>query len=563
MGGFRRSSPPLPFPGIVGAIGRPHCMTGTIFTGGPILSMDAADTRPEAVGICGDRILAVGGLSNVRQALPEASIHDLHGRTLIPAFIDPHGHFPDSAIVSLLRADLSPGAGSRCLSDVLARLAAKAGETAPGDWVMGAGFDETQLTERRMPTRDELDAVSNIHPIWVLHTSGHCGVANSMAMARQGIDGSSADPDGGRYLRDASGRLTGGIEGLSAMGAMGDTHFLIDDASFAKCFAAARDEYLAQGVTLAQNSWTALPLLELFQKVALKGDPGIDLILLPVAEIEPGLSRDGFGRDWPDGAIRLGPRKLLTDGSFQMRTAFLTAPYLGTQVHGLPYLDRDTLFAETRKLHRLGFQIHCHCNGDAASDMFLDAVAAAQADRPRPDHRHTIIHGQVMRRDQIRRCADLGVTISFFPAHVWYWGDQHHETILGPDRAQDISPTAWASAEGLRFTIHNDASVTPTRPLKLIDTTVNRRTRGGRILGPDQRISPLAALRAHTIDAAWQVFREDERGSLEPGKLADLAILEDNPLARPDTIGAIEICETWRHGRQVYRRHAAPADGRA
>lgn len=531
-------------------------MTGTIFAGGPILTMDAGDTRPDAVGIHGDRIVAVGSLAEVRETLPDAVLHDLGGQTVIPAFIDPHGHFPDSAIVSLLRVDLSARTGCTTLAEAFRRLAAKAADTAAGAWVMGAALDESQLTERRLPTRDELDAVSTDHPIWVIHASGHCGVANSVALARQGITEDSTDPHGGRYLRDGSGRLTGGIEGLSAMGEMGDTHFLLDEGAFAGCFAAARDEYLAQGVTLAQNSWTALPLLRLFRRIADQGDPGIDLILLPVAEDEPALCQSGIGRDWPAGEIALGPRKLLTDGSFLMRTALLTAPYPGTDGSGLAYMSRDQLGAEVQKLHRLGHQIHCHCNGDAASDMFLDAVAAALHDHPRDDHRHTIIHGQVMRRDQISRCADLGVTISFFPAHVWYWGDQHHDDILGPERAQDISPTGWAAAAGLRFTIHNDASVTPTRPLELIHTTVNRRTQSGRLLGPDQRITPLAALRAHTIDAAWQVFRDAERGSIEMGKLADLAILDGNPLTRPETIKTIRVRETWRRGTRVFRREA-------
>lgn len=530
-------------------------MTGTIFSGGPILSMDAEDTRPEAVGIRNDRIVAVGELSEVQQMLPDAELHDLEGRTLIPAFIDPHGHFPDSAIVTLLRADLSVRSGCRNLADVFARLATKVAQTPRGEWVMGAALDECQLVERRLPTRDELDAVSTDHPIWVIHASGHCGAANSMALARQGIKEDSTDPEGGRYLRDSTGRLTGGIEGLSAMGDMGDTHFLLDDASFARCFAAAREEYLSQGVTLAQNSWAAQPLLDLFQSVAARGDPGIDLILLPVAEIEPAFSQTGTGRDWPKGAIALGPRKLLTDGSFLMRTAYLTEPYLDSDDLGLAYMAREALLSEVSKLHRLGFQIHCHCNGDAASDMFLDAIAAALSETSRTDHRHTIIHGQVMRRDQITRCAELGVTISFFPAHIWYWGDQHHDEILGPNRAHNISPAGWAEAEGLRFTIHNDASVTPTRPLELIQTTVTRRSQSGRVLGADQCLSPLSALRAHTIGAAWQVFREDERGSLEPGKLADIAILDNNPLTRPETIGTIKVSETWRHGRQVYIRN--------
>lgn len=535
-------------------------MNAKIFTGGSILTLDDENSVPEAVGIEGERIVAVGALVDVRAALGGAEEIDLEGGTLIPAFIDPHGHFPDSAFVTLLRADLAspPRGDCQSLADVFARLNAKAAQTPKGEWVMGAALDETLLAEGRMPTRDELDAVSRDHPIWVIHTSGHCGVANSMALAHQGIGEGTPDPAGGRFLRDAAGRLTGGIEGLSAMGEMGDTHFLIDQQSFRRSFDAAREEYLAHGVTLAQNSWTARPLLELFAAVATEGDPGIDLVLLPVAEIEPGFSVSDLCRNWPGANISLGPRKLLTDGSFLMRTAWLTEPYhTGAPGKapdtGLAYLDREALFAEVRKLHDMGHQIHTHCNGDAASDMYLDAIEAALATNPRKDHRHTIIHGQVMREDQLERCAQLDVTVSFFPAHVWFWGDKHYSELLGPERSQHISPTGWAEKAGVRFTIHNDASVTPTRPLQLIHTTVNRVTHGGRTLGEEQKISALSALRAHTVDAAWQVFQEHERGSIAPGKLADLVILDASPLDRPDRIDTIRVDETWRRGARVYQ----------
>ncbi|MGB3147731.1 MAG: amidohydrolase [Paracoccaceae bacterium] len=534
-------------------------MSSKIFTGGPILTLDDRNSTPEAVGISADRIVAVGALADVRQALPGASEVDLAGRTLMPAFIDPHGHFPDSAFVTLLRADLAspPRGACRSLADVFDRLRAKIAETPEGGWVMGAAMDDTALAEGRMPTRDELDALSSRHRIWVIHTSGHCGSANSMALEWRGVTEDTPDPAGGRYLRDANGRLNGQIEGLSAMGEMGDTHFLIDSTTFRPCFEAARAEYLAQGVTLAQNSWTALPLLELFADIAAEGDPGIDLVLLPVAEIEPGFSSTPLCRDWPGAYISLGPRKLLTDGSFVMRTAYLTEPYYTgapgkAPDTGLIYMERETLFTEVKKLHDMGFQIHTHCNGDASSDMYLDAIEAALAANPRADHRHTIIHGQVMRKDQMTRCAELGVTISFFPAHVYYWGDKHYEELLGPLRSLDISPARWAEAAGLRFTIHNDAAVTPTRPLHLIHTAVNRLTHSGRGLGAHQRISVLSALRSHTIDAAWQVFQEKERGSLEVGKLADLVLLDQNPLESADRLDQIRVEETWRRGTRAY-----------
>ena len=184
--------------------------------------------------------------------------------------------------------------------------------------------------------------------------------------------------------------------------------------------------------------------------------------------------------------------------------------------------------------------------------MFLDAVEAAVTANPRPDHRHTLIHGQVMRPDQLDRCALLGVTISFFSAHVYFWGDHHYSEFLGPERSQNISPAAWAEKAGVRYTIHNDAAVTPTRPLHLIHTTVSRLTHGGRVLGEHQRVSALSALRAHTIDAAWQVFQEQQRGSIEAGKLADLVILDANPLDPDVTLNCIRVEQTWRRGRCAY-----------
>jgi len=524
--------------------------------------MDEANSIAEAIGIVGDRIQVVGSLDDVRAAMPAKSEEiDLLGNTMIPAFIDPHGHFPDSGFVSELRANLAPPPSGVCtnLEDVFKQLKRKADETPLGEWVMGASYDDTAIKEGRMPTRDELDAVSDQHPIWVIHSSGHCGVANSMALAAQGIEENTPDPLGGVYFRDENGRLNGQMNGLSAMGEMADTHFLINQNRFLRGFDAAREEYLSYGVTLAQNAWTALPLLEMFAGVAAKGDPGIDLVLLPIAEIEPGFSKTGLGAQWPDETyISLGPRKLLTDGSFLMRTAYVTEPYHtgadGAEPDcGLPYIDREVLIDEIKKLHDMGYQIHTHCNGDAAADMFFDAVEAALASNPRSDHRHTLIHGQVMRREQLDRAASLGITISFFTAHVFYWGDKHYSDFLGPDRAQNISPAGWAEEAGVRYTLHNDASVTPTRPMHLMHCAVHRRTSSGRVLGSDQKISVTSALRAHTIDAAWQVFMEKDRGSLEPNKIADLVVLDANPHVNVEDLDQIKVKQTWRRGVCVYK----------
>ena len=218
----------------------------------------------------------------------------------------------------------------------------------------------------------------------------------------------------------------------------------------------------------------------------------------------------------------------------------------------MTYTDQATLNAEVGKLHRMGFQIHCHCNGDAGTDMLLDAIEVALAETPRDDHRHTVIHGQVLRDDQMARMVKMGVTVSFFSAHIHFWGDRHHDTFLGPERAARISPAASAERHGLRYTLHNDASVTPTRPLHLAHCAVNRRTASGRLLGTGEKISVLSALKAQTIDAAWQVFQDGERGSIREGKLADFAILAMNPLENAHRLEECAVAATIRRGRRVY-----------
>ncbi|MCV0423924.1 MAG: amidohydrolase [Roseibium sp.] len=535
----------------------------SLFFNGTVLTMD--DDRPvaSAVVIDGERILAVGDEEDMRALLqPDAGEVNLQGRTMIPAFIDPHGHFPDPGFIELFRVDLAPPPRGDCIdmNTALERLADRVAVTPKGEWVMGVLFDNTAIAENRMPTRAELDRVSTEHPIWVIHASGHNGVANTRVLDMLGITSETPDPAGGRFGRDPkSGELTGLIEGLSAMGNMGDTDFLIDRERFWLGFRACRDEYLSQGVTYAQNAWATREMLEHFNSLPDGEDPGIDVMLLPIGELEPGLSAGPEALEWQGNRyFSLGPRKLFTDGAFQLQTAYLSEPYFKPAdpdaPHGMTYTDRKELFVQVRKLHRMGFQIHCHCNGDAGTDNLLDAIEAALEEFPRSDHRHTVIHGQVLRDDQLERMARLGVTVSFFTAHIHYWGDRHYDTFLGPERAEGISPTASAERHGVHFTIHNDASVTPTRPIHLMQCAVNRRTASGRLLGEKERIPIHSALKAHTIEAAWQVFQEHERGSITPGKIADFAVLSTNPTSHSEAFENCVVLQTIRRGECVFAK---------
>jgi predicted amidohydrolase YtcJ len=540
-----------------------NIMTSTVkfYYNGPILTMDSANNQVEAIITTGGIISAVGDYNELLLNLPNDVEHiDLKGKTLMPAFIDPHGHFPDPGFIKLFRVNLAAHPLGDCnnLDTAFLRLGEKCKNTPKGQWVMGAMFDNTAVEEKRMPTRNELDAISTEHPIWVMHSSGHNGVANSLALAEYNITDDTPNPLGGRYVRDPStGELTGLIEGISAMGEMGDTDFLIDRKKFKQGFNVCRDEYLHYGVTMAQNAWASKDMLDHFASVAQDGDPGIDIVVLPIGELEPELSNGSDALNWPDNShIKIGPRKLFSDGSFQLKTAYLSEPYynpnnVNAENFGVPYNAPEVLTAKVKKLHEMGFQIHCHANGDAGADLFLDAVEAALNTHPRNDHRHTIIHGQALRDDQLQRMAKMGVTVSFFPAHIYFWGDRHYDTFLGPKRAERISPAKSAEKYGVRYTIHNDASVTPTRPIHLAHCAINRLTLAGRVLGEQQKVSVLSALRAQTIDAAWQVFQEDKRGSLEKGKLADMIVLSGNPLLCSEKIDKLKVLKTIRRGNVV------------
>lgn len=508
-------------------------MAKCLFTNGYIRTMADSLALADWVLVEGERILDAG---RGRFAQTVDTQIDLGGHTMVPGFIDPHGHFPESGLNAVCRLDVSTDrtADAASLGDVLDMILA----APPGEWVLAMNFDHTILKEGRFPTLTELDAVQPERPVWLMHASGHAGALNSAGMARMGVTGD------------------GYLAGIETMGDMGSTDFGIDDDALTRGLAEATSEYAAQGVTLAHNAWLEQRLLDRIVALDQAGGLHMDLIGLPAAELEPALSAK-----LPTGLRRLilGPRKLFADGAFQVQTAFLSQPY-HLPVNGDPtwrgmrYTQPQTLATDVLRLHQAGHQVHIHTNGDGASDDALDAIEAALQSTPRDDHRHTLIHGQALRDDQLDRMARLGVTVSFFSAHVYFWGEMHRDVFLGPERAARISPARAALDRGIRITLHNDAPVTPTRPLNLMWNAVVRETAKGAILGPEQRITPEEALRAHTIDAAWQVFQDHDRGSIEPGKRADFAILSDDPLSTTKPLKDITVEETIAAGKTIFKR---------
>jgi predicted amidohydrolase YtcJ len=533
----------------------------TVYLNATVITMTAKDATAEAVAVKDGKILAVGSNEKIR-ALAGSSTKsvDLAGKTLLPGFYAAHDHFPGEGRVALYQVDLnSPPVGPiKTMDDLVAALKKDAEKTPPGKWVQGRGYDDTLLKEQRHPTRQDLDRASTNHPIWIVHTSGHLGVGNTRALALAKVTKATPNPPGGVIRRENEAGDPNGVfeEKLTVI-----TRVVpgITKEQNQEAIKWCDREYLSKGVTttiIAGGGNGTVPQLvearkngwfHLRARAMLSGHVGPKLTLAQAAALSPE----------PD-FVRVGAVKLLQDGSLQGFTGFLTEPYYTggkPDYRGYPARSRETLTEAVLLWHRAGFQIGIHGNGDAAIDDILHAFREAQKKFPRTDTRHRIEHCQTPREDQLDAMKELGITPSFFVGHVYYWGDRHRDIFLGPQRAERISPLASALKRGMKFTVHNDTPVTPVNPLLLVWCAVNRLTRDGKVLGPEQRISTFDALRSVTSDAAWQNFEEKTKGTIEPGKFADFVVLAQNPLTiDPVKLKDIPITETIVAGQSVHKK---------
>ena len=536
----------------------------TVYLNGIVVTMDG-DQVVEAVAVRGDEIIAVGSNDEVEELVGTSTeVVDLEGKTMLPGFYAPHDHFPGSGRVAVSSVDLnSPPIGTvETMAELVAALSTRAADTPAGQWVQGRGYDDTLLKEQRHPTRTDLDAVSTEHPIFISHTSGHLGVANSRALELAGITRATPDPPGGVIQKDPdTGEPNGVFEESGGM-----VSRLIPTPTRdqqLEAFRWAVQDYVEDGVTtavVAGGSRTSLINLRQARDEGLLSLRIITMMSRGAPELLSAAEAGGLGSHFGDTRLKVGAIKIVQDGSNQGYTGYFTEPYHtpfkgDANYRGYPRRSREDLTTMVKELHHAGYQIAIHANGDAAIDDVIHAFREAQQEYPRPDARHRIEHCQMVRADQLDSIAELGVSPSFFVGHVFYWGDRHRDIFMGPERAAGISALRSATDRGIRFTVHDDTPVTPVNPLQLVWVSVNRLTRTGQVLGPEERVTPLQALRAVTIDAAWQNFEEDIKGSIEPGKLADLVIVSDNPLTvDPETIVEIDVLQTIVGGVSVYVR---------
>ncbi|MFO1267972.1 MAG: amidohydrolase [Rubrivivax sp.] len=528
-----------------------------VYRNGTVLTLDGENRVAEAVAVRDGKIVAVGRSADIDRFVGSGTtVVDLAGKTLIPGLYDAHSHLSIAGIWGLYDANLnSPPIGGVSsiadLLDALRRQQARIGEAA---WITGWGYDDTLLTERRHPTRADLDRVSATRPILVSHVSGHLAVANSAALALAGITGQTPNPPGGVIRKDAAGQPDGVLE--ETAGALVRKHQpALSAAQLQQGIRAAGQEYAARGITTA-NEGAALPAnMRAMEAVAQAGGLAVRVVAWPMLETMAEVEKIAY----TSGRIRIGGIKDFADGSIQGFTAHLAHPY-HTPYHGdanyrgFPRHPRERLAERVTAVYKAGRQSLIHANGDEAIADVLYALRKAREAYPRSDARPVVIHSQMAREDELDEMKALGAIPSFFVLHTYYWGDRHRDIFIGPERTARISPTRSAAQRGLRFTLHTDTPVVPMEPMRLVWSAVNRVSTSGAVIGAEQRITPLDALRATTIDAAYKNFEERERGSIEVGKWADLVLLSDNPLTvDPRTIKDIRVLQTVLEGRTVFR----------
>ncbi|WP_170407762.1 amidohydrolase [Ruegeria arenilitoris] len=546
----------------------------TIYTGGPILTIDDARPTVQAVAVRDGRIIAIGELAEMRSHQgDDTTIFDLDGRAMLPGFVDSHGHVVMGGLQALSANLLAPPDGK--VTDIASLQAAlSAWAEANSDTVetmgmmIGFGYDNAQLAELRHPTRSELDAVSRDVPIMIIHQSGHLGVGNSKALELAGITAETENPPGGVIRKDEAGEPNGVLEEYAFFGALVPLLGSVGEDGL-QTFARAGSRMWARfGYTTAQEGRTSGAAVQALRRVAADGDLPIDVVAFPdVLESRDFIESDA-SRTYAD-RVRVGGCKLTIDGSPQGFTALRDRPYYDPVgdyppgYAGYAAITREQLQDAVNWCFENGHQILTHSNGEGATDMLIAAIDEARLTYGDPGNRPVLVHGQFLREDQVASLKRLGVFPSLFPMHTFYWGDWHRDHTVGPVNADNISPTGWVTERGMMFGTHHDAPVAFPDSMRVLAATVTRRTRSGDILGPHQRVDVMTALKAMTIWPAWQHFEEDQKGSIEVGKLADFVILSDDPTAvDPETLAQLRVVTTIKEGAVIFDADTTVKEGR-
>ena len=520
-----------------------------ILVNGDILTMDTALPRAQAVAIANGRLLAVGTNAEIRAlSRPGTRTVDMGGKVVIPGVIDAHNHPASAGLQHLREVDCD----LRSIGAIQAALRARASATPAGEWVMGFKYDDTKTAERRFLSRADLDAVSTTHPIVVVHRGGHTAYVNSMAFTRAGVTESTPDPVGGRFERDADGRLSGrAAESAAAM---------IEEAAARPYTRADRQAGVAEisrrlaaaGITSVTDAGASPDDLRAYQDARDAGALHTRVYCHMRATyldamIAVGV-RTGLGDEW----VKVGAVKCVSDGSISERTARLAEPYIGRPTDfGIMVNSAEVLWPIFEKAHRAGWQIGTHANGEVGIDVTATLYERLQREFPRRDPRFRFEHCTVLTPELIRRIKALGGIPTPFSAYVYFHGEKMTE--YGAARTERMFPVRWFVDAGIPVAMGSDYPPGPFEPMMALTSMITRTDIRGTTWGANQRVAFEEALKVITINGAYASFEERQKGSLTAGKWADLVVLGRDPR----TVPAIEIVNvpierTMAGGRWVY-----------
>jgi predicted amidohydrolase YtcJ len=540
----------------------------SIYIGGDIITMNDRQPTAEAIAVKGALILAVGAHANVEKAHKgaETRILDLGGKTLLPGFLDAHSHYASSLTVANQVNVYAPPAGpGRDPESIVAELVKfrDQNQVPTGVVIQAYGYDDNAMPNGHQLNRDHLDEAFPDNPVLVGHVSMHGAVLNSAAMKKWNFSADTETPPGGVIVRKPG---------------TNEPYGLIMEMAYLPVFAslpqptagqeiewsrAGQMLYARNGVTTAHEGATHLADLELMKRAAAGGASIIDVIANPfITDLEAILARypvSAWGKY--ENGLKIGAVKITIDGSPQGKTAVFTTPYLTGGPDGEQDWTGELAFPEpviakaVKAVYDLRVPLNLHANGDGAIDTFLRVHETVAADDPARDRNVTVIHAQFARADQLDKFAQYKIRPSLYTLHTYYFAEAHVAN-RGTGQAMYISPMRDAIDKGLEPTNHTDFVVAPLDQMFMLWSAVNRVSRAGAVIGADQRITPLEGLKAQTINVAWQYGEQAAKGSLEPGKLADLVILDKNPLTvDPLSIKDIKVVETVKDGETIYQSH--------
>jgi hypothetical protein len=468
---------------------------------------------------------------------------------VVPGFIDAHTHICYSGIRHLKQVDCD----LRSIAEIQNAIRTRAAKVAPGTWVVGFKYDDTKTSEGRKLTREDLDAAAPAHPVFIGHRGGHTAYVNSLALKTAGVTEKTPDPAGGHYDRDAgTGRLTGGLRELATdpfrryLGAENTREDYRQGAEIMTRMLAR------SGITSAHDALGGPEDIRGYQDAFEAGKLSVRVYaLVRVADLDRMIAagvRSGMGNEW----VRIGAVKLMSDGSISERTARLSEHYVGRpDDHGILVTEEPQLYEQARKAHLAGWQIGTHANGDVAIDQTLRVYERLQREHPRRDPRFRIEHCTVINDDLVKRIAALGAIPNPFSTYVYYHGEKMRE--YGEERLNHMFAVRSFLDAGVRVTQTSDYPPGPFEPMMALQSSVTRTDSRGKVWGPRQRVTVEEALRVGTMHGAYASFEEGLKGSLEAGKLADLAILGQDPLrVDPMKLISVPVERTMAGGRWIY-----------